>query len=437
MLTFNAREMLSAREETITMIKNLLKIRKPKDIGLAVKRFAVFALPVIVLVAAIGGNMLMGAFKPKPEEKEEVVKATPVVIAEAVAEDVRLSVRTQGEAKPRTEINLTPQVSGKIIYVAPAFIEGGAFEKGDVLIRIEPDEYKFRVVQARSNVAQARSRYASERAEANIAREDWDELGQGEGAALALREPQLAEAAAMLASAQAVLDNAELQLDRTIIRAPFKGRVQTKAVDIGQYVTLGANLGEIFSTGIMEIALPLTDSELGQLGLPVGFRQTTENPGLHVTLTALVGGAPRVWEGVIARTDSGYDRETRVLFAYVEVNDPYGAGADHGAPLAAGLFVTADIEGRTISEATVVPRTALRGADAVFVARADNTLEIRKVTVASSNRTHAVLIGGLKPGEKVITSPVRGVAEGIAIAVAGAPQDDDASTSATVADASN
>ncbi|GJL91281.1 efflux RND transporter periplasmic adaptor subunit [Hyphococcus sp.] len=398
-----------------------VKIKKPNDMGLAVRRLLVFALPALVLAVAVGGNLAMSAFKPKPEEKEETVKATPVVVTEAVAETARLTITAQGEVRPRKEINLASQVSGKISYVSPEFIEGGEFEKGDVLIKVEPAEYEYRVIQARSNVAQARSRFASEEAETKIARKDWEELGSGEGSPLALREPQMAEAAAQLASAEAVLHEAELQLSRTSIKAPFKGRVRRKAVDMGGYVTAGMQLGEIFSTDIMEVALPLTDAELGQLGLQVGFRETENNPGPDATLTALVAGEPRVWRGRLARTDSGYNRETRVLFAYVEVEDAYGAGADNGAPLADGLFVTVDAEGREIDNAVIVPRAALRGVDEMYVARDDDTLEIRHVTVANSSRTRVVLTSGVRPGERVIISPVRGAADGIELAIAGPP----------------
>jgi len=288
-------------------------------------------------------------------------------------------------------------------------------------------------VQAKANVAQARSRYASETAEANIARKNWEELGEGEGSALALREPQMAEAAALLASAKAAFREAQLQLQRTAIRAPFKGRVRSKLVDIGEYVSPGISLGEVFSTNVMRIVLPLTDFELGQLGLQIGFAQSKAKAGPPVKLTALVAGQPRLWHGRIVRIDSGYDRQTRVVFAYAEVMDPYGA--DHDAPLASGLFVTAEIEGAEIHNGIVVPRTALRGEDEVYIARNDNTLEIRKVVVASSDRTQAILIDNIQAGERVITSPVRGAAEGIEIAIAGdsATQDNPA----TVAGASN
>lgn len=416
------------------------KKREGSGIGLLLRRIVVFGLPVLLITGAIVGNVLMGALSPKPDEKDETVKATPVVVAEARAETVRLAVTTQGEASPRTAISIMPQVSGKIAYVSPVYIEGGAFEAGDVLLKIEPREYQLRVTQARSSVAQARSRFETEKAESEVAKLEWERVG-GEANALALRQPQLAEAEAMFASAKASLDEAQLQLERTIIRAPFKGRVQTRNVGLGQFVAQGQMLGQIFSTETIEVALPLTDAELGKLGLDVGFQETDESlEGLPVALSAIVAGKPRTWQGKITRTGAAFDRSTRVLFAYAQVDDPYGAGADDGAPLAAGLFVTARIEGRQIEDGVVIPRTGLRGDDRVYVARDDNSLEIRTVVVASSDRTKAILTSGLAPGERVITSPVRGAVDGVAIAVAGDPSKEEDNTGdggATVAKAVN
>lgn len=411
-----------------------LKIRKPNNLDLAIKRFVVFALPAILIAGAFGANIIMGALTPKPEEDEEIVKATPVVVAEAQAEAITLTINAQGEARPRREVDLTAQISGKITGVSPAYVEGGAFEEGDMLVQVDPAEFRFRVTQARSNVAQASSRYASEKAEADIARKEWEELGKGEGSDLALREPQLAEAVAALAAARAALNEAELQLERTTIRAPFKGRIQTKLADIGQFVAPGQSLGQIFSTDIMQVALPLTDAELGQLGLTLGFFARADEPGPKVTLSALVGGEPHQWQGRITRTSANYDRTTRVVFAYVEVEDPYGAAAITGAPLASGLFVDASIEGRTIDNGVVIPRSGLRGDDKVFIARDDDTLEIRTVNVVSSDRRRAVLAGGLAQGERVIISPVRGAADGVELAIAGDQSSTDTTT--TVADAS-
>jgi RND family efflux transporter MFP subunit len=392
-----------------------VKAKKPRSRSLFWGRILAFVLPLILIIGGIGGVVVMGVLKPKPEKKEEVLKPAPVLVATPKRESVHLFVNTQGEVRPQSEIDVVPQVSGKIVYVAPGFIDGGFFKKNDVLIRIEPADFELRVIQAEAQVAQAEQRLAREQAESEIARRDWEELGEGEASALTLRLPQMAEAQAALDSANASLANAKLQLSRTVIRAPFTGRVRTRNVDFGQYVTVGTRMGRIFDTHIVEVRLPLTDIELSQLDLPLAFIESQKNPGPKVKLTAMVAGKQHHWSGRITRTDSAIDPRTRVLVAFVEVVEPYGAGADNGMPLAVGLFVDAHVEGREIPGALVVPRTALRGENTVYVATKDNTLAMHKVTVVSSNRDRAVLIAGINISDKVITSPIRAAAEGMKI----------------------
>ena len=365
---------------------------------------------------AVVGFATMAAMKPKPEEKEDVVKALPVITAKAVSENVTLKVTAQGEVQPRQQINIVPQVGGKIAYMSPKFIEGGRFEKGDLLIRIESAEYDLRVVQANANVAQAETVVTREKSESEIALRDWQELGrQGQPSALTLRQPQMAEAAARLEAARAQLEEAELQQRRTAIYAPFSGRVTDRFVDQGEFVNAGTKLGEIYSTAVMDVRLPLTNEDLARADLKLGFIASKDNPGIPVTLNANVAGDYASWTGNIVRTDSRFDPDTRVLFAYAEVRDPFGKGASDGIPLAPGLFVTAQIKGEAIDNSVVIPRSALRGKDQVFVAQTDGTLTIKTVEVASSDRDKAVITDGLYAGTSVITSPIRGAAEGMKI----------------------
>ena len=385
-------------------------------------RVLIFILPVIVIAGAVGAFAAMSALKPVPEEKEDVVKAIPVLTAIAAQDDVTLKVNVQGEVQPRTEINLVPQVGGLITYMSPKFIEGGRFNKGDLLARIEPVEFELRVTQAQANVAQAETTITRETSEASIARRDWEELGRsGQPTPLTLREPQMAEAKAQLASAKARLAEAELQLARTSLYAPFTGRVTMRHVDQGEFVNAGTRLGEIYATNIMDVRLPMTNEELRRAGLTLGFEASAfgvggNTPGIPVTLSADVAGTYSEWQGRIVRTDSRFDSQTRVLFAYAEVRDPFGSGASNGTPLAPGLFVNAAVEGQKLESVIVIPRTALRGKDKVYLANED-TLSIKTVTVMSSNRDEAILDGGIEIGDTVITSPIRGVADGMKIAV--------------------
>jgi len=380
-------------------------------------RALIFVLPVFVIMGAIGGLFAMSALKPEPEEKEDVVKAIPVLTDVAVQDDVTLSVNVQGEVQPRTEINLVPQVSGLITYMSPKFIEGGRFQKGDLLIRIEPAEFELRVTQARASVAQAQTVIAREQSEAVLARQDWEDLGRtGSPTPLTLREPQMAEAKAQLASAEARLSEAELQLARTSLYAPFDGRVTMRHVDQGEFVTAGTRLGEIYSVDVMDVRLPMTNEDLRRAGLKLGYEAAGSGAGIPVTLSADVAGTFSTWQGRIVRTDSRFDSDTRVLFAYAEVTDPFGAGASDGTPLAPGIFVKAAIDGQKLDNVIIVPRSALRGEDKVYLAK-DDILSIKTVSVVSSNRQHAIIRDGLNIGDAVITSPIRGVAEGMKIQV--------------------
>lgn len=380
-------------------------------------RVVTFVLPVLVIAGAIGGFIVMGALKPEPEEKENTVKAIPVLTDIAVQDDVTLTVDVQGEVQPRTEINLVPQVNGLITYMSPKFIEGGRFQKGDLLVRIDPAEFELRVTQAKASVAQAETIIAREQSEAIIARQDWKDLGRsGNPTPLSLREPQMAEAKAQLASAEARLAEADLQLARTSLYAPFDGRVTLRHVDQGEFVTAGTRLGEIYAVDVMDVRLPLTNEDLRRAGLTLGYEAARASAGIPVTLTADVAGTLGEWQGHIVRTDSRFDTNTRVLFAYAEVKDPFGAGASKGTPLAPGIFVKAAIEGQKLENIIIVPRTALRGSDKVYVAN-DDTLSIKTVSVISSDREHAVLRSGLTVGAAVITSPIRGVADGMKIQV--------------------
>jgi RND family efflux transporter MFP subunit len=359
---------------------------------------------------------VLAAAAPQAERAEVVARPSAVFVTEAELSPVQLSVTTQGEVTPLTEIDLTAQVSGRITYVNPNFVDGGFFEAGEVLVRLEDADYRLAVTRAEALVAQSRQALVREQAEAELAREEWASLGEGEASPLTLREPQMAEARAQLASAQATLDEARLNLSRTRITAPFEGRVRAKSADLGQYVGPGARLGRVFATNRVQVRLPLTNAELATLNLPLAFHANETNPGRPAHLSANVAGQVRNWEGLLVRSESAIDPQTRTMSAIIEVEDPYGEAAEAaGAPLAVGLFVTARIDGRELENAIVLPRSALRGADQVFVAQLDGTLAIHRVTVIDTSAERVVVTAGVEPGDRIVTSPLRGAADGMLV----------------------
>lgn len=377
-------------------------------------------LPVVIFVViAIGGSIALGLMKPTPEPAEEAPRGIAVFTEEIVRTDLHLTVTSQGEVRPRREIAISPQISGRISYVSPAFIDGGFVRRGEVLIRIDDADYRLARVRAESQVASAQQALIREQAEAELARQDWEELGTGAASPLALREPQLAQAQASLEAARSQLRDAELALERTVVRAPFEGRIRSKDVDVGQFVSTGSSLGRMFGTDFAEVALPLTDTELGRLGLSFAFEESAEQPGPAVVFSTTVAGERREWYGRVTRTAAAVDPQTRLISAIATVEDPFGEGAADGIPLAPGLFVSAEVSGETIEGLLEAPRAALRGRNQIFVADADElVMRIHEVNVVYTDRDHVYVDAGVEPGDLAILSPLQAPFDGMSITLA-------------------
>ncbi|MFC7291979.1 efflux RND transporter periplasmic adaptor subunit [Hirschia litorea] len=328
-------------------------------------------LKVVLPIAIIGGGIVvgnvLGAMKPPPEEKERGPIGLAVLAEEATLANVSLSVEAQGAVRPKRQVQLSPQVSGRVKYVSPNLENGGFVKRGEVLIRLEDADYKLSAVRASSTVASARQALATVMAQAEVAKTELQELGIKNPSPLALREPQLAEARAALAAAEAQAEDAALQLQRTEVRAPFDGLVESKSVELGQFVSPGSPIGQVFAKDAVEIELAIPNEEMGDLGLPIAFNATKSTPGPKVSFSANIGGKPHNWVGTVTRTGASVDTRTRLVSIFSQVDDPFGEGADNGIPLAPGLFVDAVIEGRTLNNVIQTPRSALRGLDTVYV----------------------------------------------------------------------
>jgi RND family efflux transporter MFP subunit len=382
-------------------------------------RVIAIILPILILlVLGVGGTVVLGALKPTPE-KAEPARGGLSVFAEPITKgDLKLTVEAQGEVRPKREVTVSPQISGRVSYVSPDFIDGGFIKRGQLLVRVEAADYELAIVRAQSSVASAEQRLAREMAESELAIQDIKDLGLDGASPLARREPQLAEARASLDGAKAQLEDAKLALKRTAVYAPFLGRVRERRVDIGQVVSPGQALGNIFANDVVEVSLPLSDAQMGRLGLPLAFSASSKNPGPKVTFGATVGGKQRQWVGEIVRTAAAVNSQTREINVIAELKDPYGAGADGDAPMAPGLFVTAIIEGETIPDVFIAPRAALRGDDRLFIGDTENgTLIIREVDVALSDPDGAYIRSGVEVGEMAIVSPVQAAFDGMKLTV--------------------
>ncbi|GHC02509.1 efflux RND transporter periplasmic adaptor subunit [Cerasicoccus arenae] len=375
-------------------------------------------LPVLILAgAAMLGYFIINS-KPEPEKKTPPKREFAVEVISVQPQSVRLSVTSQGTVRPRVQTKLTAEVAGRVELVSSNFREGGFIRQGEALIQIDPVDYEAAVANAQANLAQAKFNLAQEQALAEQATSDWKDLGRGDASDLALRKPQLEQAEAMITSAEAALKRAQHNLKRTTLLAPYDGRVVEQSVDVGQFAGANSALGMIYATDVVEVFLPLSDAELARLDLPSDLDQE-EIDGPKAVISATFGGRDYTWQGHVVRTGATFDQRSRMLDAVVEIENPLAKDSEQpGRPaLKPGMYVRAKIEGRLVPDSYVVPRSALQAGDTILIAQPDNTLTQRPVMVTQANTDTVVISKGLSPGERVITSPVEYVVEGMELKV--------------------
>lgn len=395
------------------------------------KRTLQILLPLVILGLAIGITVLMIVFRKEPPRRQFQPPPREVVVRPLERSDYQVTLQSQGAVQARTTSTLIPEVRGRIVAIGPNFQEGAFFEEGEILIEIDRSDYETELIVADAAYAQAELQLAEEEARAAQAKRDWGRLNPDTPATkLTLREPQLKQAAAAAASAQARVNTAQANLERTLIRAPYAGRILTKSVDVGQYVSPGNQLAQIYAVDLAEVRLPLTATQYSFLDLPSVYRG--ENPtieeGPTVALSLDVAGKTHRWRGRVVRSEGAVDTRSRQLFIVAQIRNPYGRTADDRPPLKVGSFVKAEITGKVLRDVFVIPRSLLReNAYVLIVDSSDgrDVLRRRHVSLVWETDDVAVIDEGLQAGDQLCLTqvplaleeyPVEAVPESAAIA---------------------
>ncbi len=379
------------------------------------KRLLHFAVAIAFVATGVLGMRALTASK-RPLKRHKPKPQAPMVRTMKVKTGPQsVHILGEGTVRPLRQINLVPQVGGKVIHVSPALVDGGTFGKGDTLLRIDPVDYELAVTLAEAKVKDAESKLRMAEEEAEVAQEEWrlhysgGPAANGKPPPLVAKEPQLAAAKAKLEAEQAGLSKALLNLKRTGLKAPFDGRVSQKNVDIGQYVSPGQSLAILYSTEAAEIVLPLEDEKAFWFHVP-GFTPGG-GPGSSAVVRARVAGRDMTWPGKVVRSEGELDERTRMINVVVKVEKPYAKRP----PLAVGLYVTVDIQGRTLPSGAIVPRSALHDGHVVWVVDKDSRLRFRQVDVARVQGDDAMVQAGLEDGERVVITRLKAVTNGMTV----------------------
>ncbi len=358
-------------------------------------------IPIAILLAGFGAWTWLGkpVEEPKPVHSEsQKIKSERLVLQPA---DYQITINTQGTVRAHHSTTLTPLVSGTIVKVNPNFEDGAFFNKGDILMELDPADLKAEMTAAESRLARAEASLAREQAQAKQAKLNWEDIGyEEEPSPLVLRIPQLKEANALVTAAQAELEQASRNLDRAKVRAPFDGRVKDRLIGLGQAVNATTPLGEVFATNHAEVRLPITPSQIPFISLPNGQQNRT----IEVTLTDALSNSDHEWKAQVVRTEGTLDEKSRELFAIARINDPYGRKSKE-PELRIGQPVRASVKGIELKDVFVIPRQAVRGINRIYLIDRDEP-KIMKTYIEPiwSNEKVLIVKEGLEPGAWLATS---------------------------------
>jgi RND family efflux transporter MFP subunit len=372
----------------------------------------------VIILGIVITVVLVKLKKPPKQEKPEIL--APLVKVEQLSrKDIQMVVRGYGTVSPRVQVEIVPQVSGKVVWVNPQFKPGGFIRSGEKIIKIDPRDYELSVRQADASVAEAQVQLDLEKAEGQVAREEWRQLHPNKEpvSPLVFREPQVRQAEARLESAKAGLAVAELNLERTQLSLPVDALIMSEKVDLGQFVVSGQAVGAAYGIESVEIEVPLEDRELAWLNIPdntVSLNGNTPLPkGSDVKVKAKFAGAEHIWQGHVVRTTGQIDQTSRLISVVVEVPQPFER-ADSRPPLMPGMFVEVLIEGNTLKNAVAIPRDAIRESNEVWVVK-DGRLNILDLHIVRADRDFAYAISGLDDGNMIVLSSLDTVVEGMRV----------------------
>jgi RND family efflux transporter MFP subunit len=364
------------------------------------------SLSVAMLAAALAVTTLLYLIRPVTEIAEPEYKAVSVDVAVVTKENLRIQVQAQGTVTPLHKSSLLSEVKGRVVDVSPTFNVGGFVAADDVLLRIDPRDYEASSLRAQAAVETAESVLAQEKGRSQVALKEWKRLPSGsqrsqrsqEAKELYLRKPQLEEAEAQLLAAKADLSTAENNLERTIIRAPYDALISAKHSDLGQFVSPGSPLADVFSVAAAEVRLPIPQGKLDYLELPAAGSLAQGSP---IDLYTDTGGELKHWTAHLHRTEGVFDERSRSLYAVARVDDPYGLDSPANEQLRIGTFVNANIRGRELKGIVPLPRYVLRAGNYLWVVDENLRLRNRKVTLLRTGGDLIYVSAGLDDGDLV------------------------------------
>ena len=369
--------------------------------------------PLFILLGAFALSYLLwflGQVQPDPVEE---LPPPDVIVEILTPKDFQVQISSNGTTTPFTQTVLTAEVGGEVIYRSKKFAEGASVIEGEILAKIDDTDLQLQYKNALLQLANAEVQYSLQLAEAEVAKEAWDKIGDGVASDLTLKKPQLKQAEAFLEVAKAQVSSAAKKLNKTEIIAPYAGRIQNVNIDLGTTIIPGQPVGAMYTSSEIEITLAVKDNDLQFLSIPMDGRKLNPSEQASVVIESFYKGKTQSWEGKLERVDGVIDPITRMINLIAVFKNDFIETDKPNLPI--GLFVEAKIDGITLKNIFEIPINSISKDNEVYIVDKDNQLELRKLTVLKKYSEFVIIKDGLKAGERIVTSKLSTASNGIKV----------------------
>jgi multidrug efflux system membrane fusion protein len=361
----------------------------------------------LVLLVAWGVVSRLNAVQPKGPPAG-MVSMIAVKVEAAKTEDLALELRGLGTVTAFNTVTVRSRVQGELVEVL--FSEGQVVKEGDLLAQIDPRPYQVALDQARGVYQQDLSQLNN----AKLDLKRYQTLRKQDSIAPQLLDTQAAlvqKYEGLLQSDQANVDSAALQLNFTQIKAPISGRLGLRKVDVGNLLVANDPQGLVVITQTKPIAVVFT---LAESDLPAVRRAMADGDQVAVVAYDRADLKPLA-QGELITVDNQIDVSTGTFKLKAKF-------ANDNDALFPNQFVNARILVQTLKEVLTIPTSTIQLGNQgafVYVIAADDTAQVRQISVGDRTSDRSVVLDGLKAGDRVVTEGTDRLRSGSKVKVIG------------------
>lgn len=366
------------------------------SIGIAV------TILIITLLVLGRASTQKTAYTPPP---------TYVTIEPLTAKDYPKSYSTFGRVMPAKEVQIRPQISGKVVSIAPNLYKGSQHKKGEVLFTLEDADYQSILKERQAALSHANLELKVEKSRQIIAEKEWELLEKdffspGQNKDLALRKPHIRLAQAKLEAAKSQVNTAKRTLEKAKIKAPFDGFIKNDQIEQGQFVTPSSLCAIFVGTHKFHVEASIPWKFLPDI-MQAHHTQTTYQVHIH-----MYEQPENTFDGYVMHLIPDLTPQSTLAKLLVEVPNPLKTKDPQSLPLFLSSFVEVKFPVASLTQVIKIPRKALRDQNSIWLMQ-DNKLHIQIISPVYQDFDSLYVDDPSLVGQNLVTSFISAPLEGI------------------------